>query len=965
MRSFIEVQFPISKLSKESYKERKSNYSQTLTGLGKWWGRKPLILVRATILGLLLPATDDPQRDREIFLKLLMMDEEGLWLRKTKAISLKEIWGRLTIRERQEWFAEEGKLKAQTTKDDREALQKLVFSKLSYDEKLVYCDRPEQMENLSESVWQAINAHLGTSATNLSEFVQQLGIKRFGHIPRVGDAFCGGGSIPFEAARIGCEAYGSDLNPVAALLTWAALNIVGGGEEVAEQVRTAQKSIYEAVDRQITEWGIEHNHLGWRADAYLYCVETVCPECGWKVPLAPSWVIGEKTKCVAKLAPLSHEGRGAGGEGFQILIESNVSEAEMIAAKKSGTVKDSKLCCPHCHQETPMTMIRGDRKSSDKATAYGLRMWENDDLVPRPDDVLQERLYCIRWVETYIDEKGKEKTRRHYRAPDAEDVQREARVLELLIERFRDWQDRGYIPSRKIEGGYNTDQPIRERGWTHWHHLFNPRQLLTLGLFTEFSYTYSNSLVSKVENLLELCRLEDTKGLGCKLLRWNSHPSKEMHATVFSNQALNTLFNYCHRSLKSINSTDEKSALIPYLSDVKTKDARSVNSKCDFWITDPPYADAVNYHELSEFFLAWYDKHIVNLFPDWYNDSKRALAITGKDAHFRESMSECYRNLANNMPDDGMQVVMFTHQDASVWADLALILWASGLRVTAAWCIATETDSALKAGNYVQGTVLLILRKQTSDETAFLDEIYPKVELEVKRQLDEMLRLEDKEEPNFGDTDYQLAAYAAALRVLTQYQNIEDIDIQYELSKTRKKGDLSPIVAIIDNAVKIACDYLVPASFDSFIWKSLTPEERFYLKGLDIESHGEKRSGAYQELARGFGLKDYKFCLETSKANENRLKTATEFANKNLGDLGFGRSLTRTALYAIREVVATEDAQKGKMLLRSEIKDYWNQRKLIIEILKYLGTMEYKIPHWQQDAKAAMLLAGAVDNDNV
>ncbi|MGI9047324.1 MAG: DUF1156 domain-containing protein [Burkholderiales bacterium] len=49
---FIETQFPVSKLSKESYKERKANYSQTLTGLGKWWGRKPLVLVRATILGL-------------------------------------------------------------------------------------------------------------------------------------------------------------------------------------------------------------------------------------------------------------------------------------------------------------------------------------------------------------------------------------------------------------------------------------------------------------------------------------------------------------------------------------------------------------------------------------------------------------------------------------------------------------------------------------------------------------------------------------------------------------------------------------------------------------------------------------------------------------------------------------------------------------------------------------------------
>jgi len=55
-------------------------------------------------------------------------------------------------------------------------------------------------------------------------------------------------------------------------------------------------------------------------------------------------------------------------------------------------------------------------------------------------------------------------------------------------------------------------------------------------------------------------------------------------------------------------------------------------------------------------------------------------------------------------------------------ADLALILWAAGLRVTAAWTIATETESALKAGNYVQGTVLMVLRKQTSEETAFLDD---------------------------------------------------------------------------------------------------------------------------------------------------------------------------------------------------------------------------------------------------
>jgi putative DNA methylase len=308
---------------------------------------------------------------------------------------------------------------------------------------------------------------------------------------------------------------------------------------------------------------------------------------------------------------------------------------------------------------------------------------------------------------------------------------------------------------------------------------------------------------------------------------------------------------------------------------------------------------------------------------------------------------------------------MFTHQNASVWADLALILWAAGLRVAAAWTIATETDSGLKEGNYVQGTVLLILRKQTSDDTAFLDEIYPEVENEVKAQLTAMLELEDQKEPNFSDTDYQLAAYAAALRVLTQYRSIEDIDVAHELAKTRRRGELSPIEYIIADAVKVACDYLVPQGFDAFVWKTLTPEERFYVKGLDIESHGELRIGAYQELACGFGVKEYQPLLASSKANQTRLKTASEFGARLLGNGGFSVSLVRHALFAIREVVRTGEVKDGKNWLRTEVQDYWPQRKHLLEILRYLSTMGLKLPHWQVDAKAALLLAGAVENDNV
>ncbi len=292
--TFIETQFPVSKLSKESYKERKANQGQTLTGLGKWWGRKPLVLARAVILGLLLPATDDPRRDREVFLMLMTMDEAGLRRRKNKNFTLAELFRRLPHVDREMYFDYDEETESIRYKPDfkrdvevKETLQLKVFDTLTYDEKLECCARPEQIDGPDEEAWADINAHLSTSASNFTDLIRELGERRFGHIPRVGDAFCGGGSIPFEAARLGCEAYGSDLNPVAALLTWGALNIVGGGSEIAEQVKAAQQTVYETVDRQITLWGIEQNEPGWRADAYLYCTETTCPECGWRVPISP------------------------------------------------------------------------------------------------------------------------------------------------------------------------------------------------------------------------------------------------------------------------------------------------------------------------------------------------------------------------------------------------------------------------------------------------------------------------------------------------------------------------------------------------------------------------------------------------------------------------------------------------------------------------------------------------------
>src|SRR6056297_3116168 len=91
--ALIEAVFPAQKISFEAQKERKANLGQTLTGLGSYWkGRKPLILARAIVLGSLLPATDDAERDLEIFEKLMAFDDEAFVRRDLTAVS-RETWG--------------------------------------------------------------------------------------------------------------------------------------------------------------------------------------------------------------------------------------------------------------------------------------------------------------------------------------------------------------------------------------------------------------------------------------------------------------------------------------------------------------------------------------------------------------------------------------------------------------------------------------------------------------------------------------------------------------------------------------------------------------------------------------------------------------------------------------------------------------------------------------------------------
>jgi adenine-specific DNA methylase len=302
-----------------------------------------------------------------------------------------------------------------------------------------------------------------------------------------------------------------------------------------------------------------------------------------------------------------------------------------------------------------------------------------------------------------------------YREPRSHDFSVEDKVVELLSEVFDEWQVAGWIPNWRIEPGDKTDEPIRTKGWTYWHHLFTPRQLLMNGYYSRQIAHHEPQVRAALA--LNLGRLADTNA---RLCRWLGTQGGGIGGTktVFYNQALNPFPNYAGRGWTGLtNQLCSIHAALPARGERITAlaDAREVKTRCNVWITDPPYADAVNYEELSEYFLAWYVPHLKAVFPQWYTDSMRARAVKGDDAPFRVAMADCYKRLMQNMPDDGLQVLMFTHKSTDVWEDLALIMWAAGLQVKQVWSVATETAGlGVRSGNYVQATYNMVLRKRTS-----------------------------------------------------------------------------------------------------------------------------------------------------------------------------------------------------------------------------------------------------------
>jgi adenine-specific DNA methylase len=257
-KRLAEVDFPIAVVSKHSAREKTIRYGHPST-LHLWWARRPLAACRAMLMALLLPDPCDPQCPAQF-----------------KSAARDLFTGSMLA----------GK-PPKTDSELRARILGLIGDFADWD-------------NLSHSVYLEIARGLVKAAYP-------------DETPLVADPFAGGGSIPLEALRIGCDAFASDLNPVACLINKVLLeDVPRHGPKLAEELRVIGAEVKKAAEKELAKF-YPLDPDGGRPIAYLWARVVRCeaPNCGAEIPLIRSYLIRKKERCVQALRPVIVRKKGA------------------------------------------------------------------------------------------------------------------------------------------------------------------------------------------------------------------------------------------------------------------------------------------------------------------------------------------------------------------------------------------------------------------------------------------------------------------------------------------------------------------------------------------------------------------------------------------------------------------------------------------------------------------------------
>jgi len=617
-----------------------------------------------------------------------------------------------------------------------------------------------------------------------------------GQPPRVLDMFAGGGSIPLEALRLGCEAYAVDLNPVAHIIELCTLvypqkygpslvaDVKKWGEWVIERARTQLAEFYPAPQsEQHIENDIVQSTLSGEQRpikngaltpiAYLWTRTVPCPNptCGANVPLVrQTWLRKKEGHYVALRMTPDHNTKRVRFEKVQSPSLQGLGFDPEAGSRRGNTA------CLHCGATVNSEYV----KQEGRAGHMGQQL--------------------ITVVATKQDSNGKTYL-------DVNDLQTWIPINEYIRERAEELcRHDGHLtfPEEPLPQEDSKNFWTVEYGLTRFIDLFTPRQLLALLTFAaEVHHAYSAMLEKGIDQErataittylgLLIDRLADRSSTIC---HWDN--SRETIANTYARQALPMVWDFAEVNpfgqasgsitgalswILEVIQGLSKSGQPSFVYRTSANQLPFEEDTLDAVITDPPYYDNVSYADLSDFFYVWLKRSIGFLYPEHFGTPltpKKSEAIMATYRHNKskvvarqiyetmmaQAFSEAHRVLKLGAP----LVCVYAHKTTLGWSTLIEALRHSGFVIVEAWPLDTEMKarSAAQGNASLASSIFLIARRREIEEIGdYVSQVRPQLANIINERLDTLIGA------GLTGADFIIATIGAGLRAYTQFARVE------------------------------------------------------------------------------------------------------------------------------------------------------------------------------------------------
>lgn len=678
--------------------------------------------------------------------------------------------------------------------------------------------------------------------TSLQRARQEILAANDGKPPKVLDMFAGGGAIPLEAARLGCDVTAIELNPVAHLIEKCMLEYPQRFPGLADDIRKWGRlwveraweqlaDLYPPVDPGPGQQSMFAGKDGARRPlAYLWTRAVRCPNPAMaehQVPLVrQTWLARKPGRCVA-LKPVVDRARLK--VGWEVVASDRPEGLGFDPAAGSSGGETTCLIC-------------GATVTSDYVRAEGLAK--------------RMMVAPLAAVKQNASGRGREYlSSGSYSIPDDDECCRRLGVLDVQL------SDEA-IGARRITGGSCVVYGLRR-----FRDLFTSRQLLThCTMASCIRWCHQAMKMEGVDSArataiatylaLVLDRVIDVNSA---ITRWNN--AREMADHAYTRQALPMVWDFVETSPFGGTSGDaldysqnvaeivDALATIPPGQVIRTS-ATTIpleGLSQDAVITDPPYYDNISYADLSDFFYVWLKRSVGDLHPDDLGGDvapKRLEAVVAPYRHngnrdearafYEASMQQSFEGAHRILKPGGPLVCIYAHKTTLGWASLVESLRSARFTITEAWPLDTEMPARSIGQDTASlaSSIFLIARKRT-------EQAGTGSETAVMAELDGIIaeRLDRLTKAGISGSDLVIACVGAALRPFTQYDRVE-----------RDNGDPLPA----EDFLKIVQNRVLDAIFGGLA--GADPPTRFYVASRFSYGYGQLPFDELNNLARMTGV---------------------------------------------------------------------------------------------------------------